>query len=303
MVLAYHGIRECSLLILQPDQQHDQGQTSNTSQYNDAEWNEWLANLPDRSNVPNLHAYLTAKITRDKAKKTFEIALEECLQRLTHAMTEEMLADTVGVIYQEQGARFEALESSLVDVIKSNHDRRIELNRALADADTVWGSLHKRLRTRLWNNTMTTSTNEDTAECSDDRILKSIPNASGNGTPNVATTDPNWEEIAESFEPAHRTVQSFLGSREKLRLADEALSQALDEIHDGLKADADAIVQVVVAFYDRFEDETVALEQDIEFHLMNNCERREAFQTSLQESAKQAQGLIANLMSRLTSGK
>lgn len=280
-----------------PDQQNDQeGHKSNTSQYDNAAWNKWLERLSDRSNAPNLQAYLAAKATRDNAKKKLEIALEECLQRLTYAMTEEMIADTVGVVYQEQGARFEALEASLVDVIKSNHIRRVELNRSLVDADALWGSLHKKLRTRLWNNNMMiSSTSEDTAERLDGQIQKSIPNAED------GTTDPTWEEIA-AFEPARDSVQTFLASREKLRLVDEALSQALDEIHDGLKADADAIVQVVVEFYDQFENETMRLEQDIQFHLMNNSERRDAFQKSLQESAKQAQGLIANLMSRLTSG-
>jgi hypothetical protein len=78
------------------------------------------------------------------------------------------------------------------------------------------------------------------------------------------------------------------------------LSHALDEIHEGLKADADAIVQIVVEFYDQHENQCQSLEDDVQYHIAQNCKRRETFQHSLEESAKQAQGLIANLLSRLS---
>lgn len=113
--------------------------------------------------------------------------------------------------------------------------------------------------------------------------------------------DPNWDDVGQ-YEPARENARDFLAAREKLRDADDALSHALDAIHSGLKADADAISQVVVDFYTVHENESLALEQDIQYHLMNNCQRRDAFEESLQESAKQTQGIIANLLSRLSSG-
>lgn len=266
----------------------------------ESEWSEWLESSisTQTSKNPNLQAYVAAKTARQEAQKALESALEACLDRMTHAMTEEILADSVGVVYQEQGERFETLESSIVNVIKANHVRRIQLNQTIENANTKWGRQYKRLRTSIWK--------EDVNE----QDLQGLEqNVDPTSTPvDEKTTmeaqpcdDPNWTEIAQ-YGPARETTRSFLAAREKLRDADDALSQALDEIHSGLKADADAITQVVIEFCNQFESASLELEQDIQFHLMNNCQRRDAFQTSLQESAKQAQGLIANLLSRLTSG-
>lgn len=114
--------------------------------------------------------------------------------------------------------------------------------------------------------------------------------------------DPNWDEICD-YEPARDNARDFLAAREKLRDADDALSHALDEIHSGLKGDADAVAQVVLDFYTEHENESLTLQQDIQYHIMNNCQRRDALEESLQESAKQTQGIIANLLSRLSSGQ
>jgi hypothetical protein len=113
--------------------------------------------------------------------------------------------------------------------------------------------------------------------------------------------DPDWEELPE-FEPTRDNSRSFLEARARLQNAEEALSQSLDEIHDGLKAEVDAIVQIVVDFHDQHESACLSLEDDIQYHLMQNCKRRVDFQKRLEESAKQAQGLFANLMSRLAQG-
>ncbi len=211
-------------------------------------------------------------------------------------MTEELLADSVGVVHQEQGERFESLEASIVEAIKSNHFRRIKLNENTEEANSKWCRQYKRLRANIWDED---STNEQDVESSEDRTN---PMPTDETIAMEAGNDPNWAEIVQ-FAPARKTVTAFLAAREKLRDADDALSQSLDEIHSGLKEDADAIIQIVIEFYNQFENESLSLEQDIQHHLMSNGQRRDAFQSSLQESAKQAQGLIDNLLSRLTSGR
>lgn len=118
-------------------------------------------------------------------------------------------------------------------------------------------------------------------------------NDGGNGS-----SEPNWDDIAK-YEPARDNVQSFLAAREKLRCADESLLHGMDVIHSGLKTDADAIAQVVIDMYNQHENDSTAVEQDIQYHFMSNYQRRDEFEKRLQDSAKQAQGLIDNLLSRL----
>lgn len=74
----------------------------------------------------------------------------------------------------------------------------------------------------------------------------------------------------------------------------------MDEIHGGLKADAEAMTQAAIDFYNQKEEESVALEHSIQHLLMSNDQRRRDFEDTLRESSKQAQGLLTNLLSRLS---
>lgn len=97
----------------------------------------------------------------------------------------------------------------------------------------------------------------------------------------------------------HSKIQRFLAAREHFQHAAEVLSQDLDEIHAGLRAQVEAIVQVAVDIHDHDEKAYNSLEDDIQFHLMENEKRRANLQEKLEQSAMQAQGLFANLLSRL----
>lgn len=102
------------------------------------------------------------------------------------------------------------------------------------------------------------------------------------------------------FQPSRDIVRAFLSARSNLQNSEETLSQALDEIHAGLKAEVNEIVQIVVDFHNEHETRCLELERDIESTIVENCKRRKALQSRLEESAKQAQGFFANLLSRLS---
>ena len=114
----------------------------------------------------------------------------------------------------------------------------------------------------------------------------------------VSNDDIAWEELGDS-EFNREKIRCFLSARENFQGAEETLSQSLDDIHEGLKAEVEAIVQVAVEIHNEQENAFLALEDDIQYYLMENSKRREVFQERLEESAKQAQGLFANLLSRL----
>ena len=62
----------------------------------------------------------------------------------------------------------------------------------------------------------------------------------------------------------------------------------------------EGIVGVAVKIHSEHESNCVAKEQDIQYHLAENCKRRGILEDRLQESAKKAQGVFANLLSLVT---
>lgn len=143
------------------------------------EWDQWVDSFQGDEqgtehhsvhhdqNVPNLQAYMLAKEARQNAKKAFENALEESLQAMTQAMTEELLADTVGVVYQEQGERFEAYESTIIGTIKSNHGRRRHLMHQMERANANWATQYKKIRTAIWDGKDADADDHDTTMVSE----------------------------------------------------------------------------------------------------------------------------------------
>ena len=110
--------------------------------------------------------------------------------------------------------------------------------------------------------------------------------------------DPDWEALGDT--PSNQNkIRRFLAAREQFQNAAEVLSHDLDDIHAGLRAQVEAIIQVAVDIHDHDEKSFLALEDDIQYHLMENEKRRASLQEKLEQSAMHAQGLFANLLSRL----
>ena len=59
-------------------------------------------------------------------------------------------------------------------------------------------------------------------------------------------------------------------------------------------------MQIAADVHNQHEETLAELEDDIQHHLMQNSKRQAALQEKLEESAKQAQGLFARLLSRLS---
>jgi hypothetical protein len=121
------------------DEEQDDEQEEND------EWKQFMESATS-DDAPNLPAFLGAKSTRETAKVYFSAALEEYVNGLTQAMTQEMLQDSVVAVHQEQGERFETYEADIVATLKTNHARRNHLLKKMDDANSRWGRQYKRLR-------------------------------------------------------------------------------------------------------------------------------------------------------------
>jgi hypothetical protein len=112
----------------------------------------------------------------------------------------------------------------------------------------------------------------------------------------------NWDDILDHT-PSSSRVMAFLAARQLHQDTNATFHHALDEIHAGLKEDANSITFVVEQFYNKMEMELEPMEQDIEYHLMTNHQRRQDLEARLHEAKKQSQGYFAALLSRLAGNK
>lgn len=74
----------------------------------------------------------------------------------------------------------------------------------------------------------------------------------------------------------------------------------MDEIHSGLESQVEVILHIASDLYEQHETVCLESEDEIEYFVMENHERRSTLQKELEKSAQQAQGLFANLLSRLS---
>ena len=110
--------------------------------------------------------------------------------------------------------------------------------------------------------------------------------------------EPDWDDYL-LHEPSQESIRSFLVARDNAQTADAKLQAALDEMYAGLEGEVKAIMSIAFKIRDEEEHKCTALERDIEDTIMQNQKRREILQESLEESAKQAAGVFATLLSRL----
>ena len=77
-------------------------------------------------------------------------------------------------------------------------------------------------------------------------------------------------------------------------------AESMDDVHAGLESEVAAILQIASNLYEQHETVCLESEDEIEYFVMENYERRSDLQKELEKSAHAAQGLFANLLSRLT---
>jgi hypothetical protein len=114
--------------------------------------------------------------------------------------------------------------------------------------------------------------------------------------------DPDWDELSE-FPPLAENIRCFLTARDRVQAAEEALSLALDDIHEGLKTNAEEMVQIGADFHNQHEANYSALEDDIQFHLMSNHKRGCEYEERVEETKRHMQGMFASLLARVCRGR
>ena len=111
--------------------------------------------------------------------------------------------------------------------------------------------------------------------------------------------EPDWDTIAQDG-PARTDAPIFLAAREKLKAAEDQFAAALDEINAALKQSIDDLLNTAANIHNIQLEKLEALEADLKHSFVGNHEARVEMQTNLEQSAKNAQGLFAQLLMRVS---
>ena len=74
----------------------------------------------------------------------------------------------------------------------------------------------------------------------------------------------------------------------------------MDDIQSGLESEIEGILQIARDLFNQHEPVCLQSEDEIEYFVMENYERKSNLQKELEKSAQHAQGLFADLLSRLS---
>jgi hypothetical protein len=112
--------------------------------------------------------------------------------------------------------------------------------------------------------------------------------------------EPNWHDIMQ-HEPARTEVPNFLSCRERKEAASESYSQALDKLHDSVNKSAESLVEILFSLLQHHAEKLVGFEGGLTREYVHNDKSREIMEKRLEENAKAAQGMFANLLKRVSA--
>lgn len=112
--------------------------------------------------------------------------------------------------------------------------------------------------------------------------------------------EPNWQEITQ-HEPARSEVPKFLSGRERKEAASDSYSAALDKLHDAVNKSAENLVEIVVTLLHDRGQKLVDIEGELTRQYVQNDKSRKMMEQRLEENARRAQGMFANLLKRVSA--
>ena len=110
--------------------------------------------------------------------------------------------------------------------------------------------------------------------------------------------EPKWDELLE-YENTKNDINTFLSCREKRIQADNRFASAIDQLHDSVSTSMDDLVNAVVELFQNKSTFLDEYERSLNYDYVMNEKKRGEMQSKLEESARAAQGLFANLLMRI----
>lgn len=110
--------------------------------------------------------------------------------------------------------------------------------------------------------------------------------------------EPEWDSLLQ-YENTKNDIQTFLSCREKRIQTDNRFASAIDQLHDSVSTSMDYLVNAVVELFQNKSTFLDEYERSLNYDYVTNEKRRGEMQSKLEESARAAQGMFANLLMRI----
>ena len=120
----------------------------------------------------------------------------------------------------------------------------------------------------------------------------------GKEDPSPPDEDPCWEDLMR-HEPAKSEVPRFLAARGRRGDANDRFATGLDVLHESVTGDMEGLVGTVTALLNARASRLYELEEGLKHDYDRNERQRASMNKKLEESARIAQGLFANLLMRV----
>jgi hypothetical protein len=130
-------------------------------------------------------------------------------------------------------------------------------------------------------------------------VPKGVSKASDKEKISFVSKNSDWEELA-AYEPSRDRILSFLDGRGKRNHTMTTFGDTLSDVHSGLENEVGGILRIASRLYNEHETLCLESEEEIEYFVMENYKRRGNLEKELEKSAQHAQGIFANLLSRLS---
>ena len=110
--------------------------------------------------------------------------------------------------------------------------------------------------------------------------------------------EPRWDEIMQ-HSPSKSQVSAFLAARRRRDMANERFAAGLDTLHESVQQSMDGLVEIVSTLLNDRASKLYEYEMNLKNDYVSNEKTRANMQTKLEESARAAQGMFANLLMRV----
>ena len=110
--------------------------------------------------------------------------------------------------------------------------------------------------------------------------------------------EPRWDEIMQ-HSPSKSEVSAFLAARRRRDMANELFAAGLDTLHESVQQSMDGLVEIVTTLLNDRASKLYEYEMNLKNDYVSNEKTRANMQTKLEESARAAQGMFANLLMRV----
>ena len=281
-------------VVQQEEPQEDEGE----------DWNVICQGIRDEDNpisCDNLKLFDENILRNESSLNEFGRTIEE-FQSALDAIMERIFTQVTAPIYQAQRDRMDALEADIIQSMKQNHNRRTMLVQALENHNQKWQSSYSKLMGKILQVPVEqeAATQGELESNGQDNKDPSDKDPADSNDKESEDLDPDWEELAQ-YEPTQENIRRFLEERERFRAADEHFRATLDDIYANLKMTFEKMVNVSAEVHESVAETMDEKQVDIQQHMVSNLQRRQDLQKALEEKAKQAQGIFASLMARVTT--